>query len=198
MKARSIRTLAVMASVGLIVGALAAGPADAAKKKKPACAPYATAVEAAAEAPVVQVSDAATEEKPVVVEFEHPASLVQEAAQLPDTQDEQYVNIQVTSKAPAGLYVKEEFNSRHDIDLYLYNDAAEEVASSGAFNPAPVAPPVGPYNLNADGRGGESWESIAGFEAAPCQGFTAESIAYATTGTPVKMTIWLGEVVAEE
>lgn len=195
MKSRSVRTLAVLASAGLILGAFVAGPADAAKKKKKpaACAPYATAVEAAAEAPVVQVSEAATEEAPVVVEFEHPESLVQEHPALPDTQDEKYANIQVTSKAPAGLYVKIEFEARHDIDLYLYNDAAEEVASSGAFNAAPVDP-----YFNAGGRGGETWESITGFEAAPCQGFTAESIAYASPGTPVKMTIWLGEIIAAE
>lgn len=198
MKSRSVRTLAVLASAGLILGAFVAGPADAAKKKKkPACAPYATAVEAAAEGPVVQVTEAATADAPVVVEFEHPASLVQEAPQLPDTQDEKYVNIQVTSKAPAGLYVKEEFNSRHDIDLYLFDEAGEEVASSGAFNPAPVNV-ADRIDFSSGGRGGETFESITGFEAAPCQGFTAESIAFATPGTPVKMTIWLGEVIAPE
>ena len=194
MKSRSVRTFAVLASASLIVGAFAAGPADAAKKKKkPACAPYVTAVEGAAEAPVVTVTEKATEEAPVVVEFEHPASLVQEHEALPDTQDEQYANIQVASKAPAGLYVKIEFDARHDIDLYLYDDAGEEVASSGAFNAAPVAP-----FFDAGGRGGETFESITGFETAPCQGVTAESIAYASPGTPVKMTIWLGEIIAAE
>jgi hypothetical protein len=191
MKSRSVRTLAVLASAGLMVGAFAAGPADAAKKKKkPACAPYATSVEAAAEAPLVRVTEAATADKPVVVEFDHPASLVQEHASLPDTQDEKYVNIQVVSKASAGLYVKEEFASRHDIDLYLLNGAGERVASSGAFNPLPVG------QFSAGGRGGETFESITGFEAAPCEGYTAESIAYTTPGTKVKMTIWLGEVIA--
>ena len=204
MKSRSVRTLAVLASAGLIVGAFAAGPADAAKKKKKkpkalSCAPATPGIEAAAEAPFVKVTEAATEEKPIVVEFEHPQSLVQEHEALPDTQDEKYVNIQVVSKASQGLYIKEEFNNRHDIDLYLYNAAGEEVASSGAFNPAPVNAGVHPAaDTTAGGRGGETFESILGFEATPCEAYTAESVAFASPGTPVKMTIWLGEVVAAE
>lgn len=198
MKARSARTFAVVASVAMIVGAFAAAPADAAKKKKKklSCAPATSPIEAAAEAPLVRVTAKATEEKPIVVEFEHPSSLVQEHEALPDTQDEQYVNIQVVSKASEGLYIKEEFDDRHDIDLYLYNGAGEEVASSGAFNPAPVS--AGPADLSSGGNGGENFESIPGFEAAPCELYTAESIAYATPGTPVKMSIWVGEVVVPE
>lgn len=194
MKSRSMRTLSVLASVGLIVGAFAAGPADAAKKKKKklSCAPATSAIEAAAEAPLVRVTSKATEEKPIVVEFEHPESLVQEHEALPDTQDEQYVNIQVVSKATEGLYIKEEFEDRHDIDLYLYDGAGEEVASSGAFNAAPVGP------FSAGGNGGENFESIPGFPADPCALYTAESAAYATPGTPVKMSIWVGEVVTPE
>lgn len=194
MRSRSIRTLAVLASAGLLVGAFAAGPADAAKKKKKGvtCAPFTPTNEAAAEAPLVRVTEKATAEKPIVVEFEHPASLVQEHASLPDTQDEKYVNIQVVSKASQGLYIKEEFNRWHDIDLYLYNTAGEEVASSGAFNPIPVGP------FSSGGNGGENFESISGFAANPCEGYTAESVAFATPGTPVKMSIWLGEVAAAE
>jgi hypothetical protein len=197
MKVRSSRIIAVTASVALIVGAFTVGTADAAKKKKKvSCAPYVTGMEAAAESPLVQVTEAATAEKPIVVEFDHPASLVQEHPSLPDTQDEKFVNIQVVSKASSGLYVKEEFTARHDIDLYLYNGAGEEVASSGAFNAAPLDVPV--FDFDAGGRGGETFESITGFEAAPCEGYTAESRAYTTPGTPVKMTIWLGEVIAPE
>lgn len=198
MKPRSIRTLALVATAGLLVGAFAAGPAEAKKKKKKpfTCAPFTSGVEAAAETPVVLVTEAATEEKPVVVELEHPASLVQEHEALPDTQDEQYVNIQVVSKASQGLYIKEEFNSRHDIDLYLYNSVAEEVDSSGGFNPAPVT--VGPLDLSSGGRAGENYESIVGFPADSCGGYTAESVAFATSGTPIKFSIWLGEVVVPE
>lgn len=198
MTSRWIRTVAVLGSVGLIVGAFAAAPADAAKKKKKGvtCAPFETSFEPAAEAEVVRVTEAATEEKPIVVEFSHPASIVQEHPALPDTQDEQYVNIQVVSKAATGLYIKDEFSSRHDIDLYLYDSAGEEVDSSGGFNTLPVT--IGPVDFTSGGRAGENYESIVGFPADPCAGYTAESVAFASPGTDGTFSIWLGEVVVPE
>lgn len=199
MRSRSIRTLAVLASAGLLVGAFAAAPADAAKKKKKkgvTCAPFETSFEAAAEAPLVRVTEAATEETPIVVEFSHPPSVVQEHPSAPDTQDEQYVNIQVVSKAGSGLYIKDEFASRHDIDLHLYNSAGEEVDSSGGFNTLPVT--LGPVDFTSGGRAGENYESIVGFAADPCAGYTAESVAFASPGTDGTFSIWLGEVVVPE
>lgn len=195
---RVVRSLALIATASLVLGAFVAAPAEAAKKKKKpfTCAPFTPGLEAAAEAPVVRVTEAATEEKPIVVEAEHPASLVQEHSALPDTQDEQYVNIQIVSKASQGLYIKEEFNSRHDIDLHLYDAAGEEVDSSGGFNPTPVK--VGILDFTSGGRAGENYESIVGFPADSCAGYTAESVAFATPGTPIKFSIWLGEVVVPE
>lgn len=195
---RFIRAFAVVGMSALVLGAFAAVPAEAKKKKKKAftCAAFTPGIEAAAEAPVVRVTEAATEAAPIVVESAHPESLVQEHSALPDTQDEQYVNIQVVSKASQGLYIKEEFNSRHDIDLHLYNSAGEEVDSSGAFNPLPVDATY--IDFTSNGRGGENYESIVGFPADSCGGYTAESVGYATSGTPIKFSIWLGDAVAPE
>ena len=179
---RSTRAIAVLASAGMLVGAFAAGPAEAGKKKKkkPAtCAAFTPGLEEAAEAPVTQVTAAATEEKPVVIELEHPAS-------TPVTAENLYFNVQVNNPA-SGLYILHEFGSDSDIDLYLYDAGGEEVASSGAFNPAPI-----PGVTDADGNGGMGFESIPGFAAGQCEGFTIESHPYLTPGTPATLKLWLG------
>src|SRR5688500_750099 len=68
MKIRTIRGIAVLASVGLLVGAFAVGPAEARKKKKKkkpvACAPYAPG-ENGADQKVTVITDAATADAPV-------------------------------------------------------------------------------------------------------------------------------------
>ncbi|MDQ3958421.1 MAG: hypothetical protein M3273_08885, partial [Actinomycetota bacterium] len=70
---KTIRTLSVIASAALIVGAFTAGPADAAKKKKkppvaPAgCAEY-TPSEWSADVPVTKITDEHTAEAPLVIE----------------------------------------------------------------------------------------------------------------------------------
>ena len=197
MKPRSVRTFAVLASAGLIVGAFAAGPADAAKKKKKpfACAPATAAVpaegnssnaEEAAEAEVVNVTAAATEEKPLVIEYEHGAALD------PVIEDTLYFAFQVVSKTPgAGLYLKMEWpGAESDMDMYMYDASGAEVASSGAFNPLPV-----PGVFDAGGNGGQGFESIPGFAATPCSPYTIESKAYATPGESMTLSVWLGEPV---
>ena len=175
------KSLAVVASAALIVGAFVAAPAEAKKKKKAVkCGQFAPAVEGSEEAPIVQITPAATEEKPVEIKLEHgPAA-------YPAHTEDLYANIQVVGPS-AGLYIREEFSDYHDIDLYLYDAAGEEVASSGAFNPAPI-----PGVTDADGNGGTNFESIPGFAVSQCAGFTINSHAYLTYGTEATLKIWLG------
>jgi hypothetical protein len=180
------RTAAVSASVALVFSALSAAPAEA--KKKIRCPAFSAGYEGAAEADTLKVTDKATEKKPLTVEFDHPASLTVVA------DDYKYYNVQIFSKARAtGLYIREEFNEMSDIDLYLYDEAGEEVASSGAFNPAPI-----PGLTDAGGNGGSGFESIPGFATERCAGFSIESHAYMTPGTDVALKIWLGKPAKEE
>jgi len=181
---RTLRTISALASVGLLVGAMTAGPADAAKKKKKklVCDAFTPGVEDAAEAEVVKITPKATEKKPVVIEFEHAGSAPVAA------QDHQWFNVQVYSKTPtAGLWIKDEFSDRHDIDLYLYNSAGEEVALSGGFNPLPEV------GGDSDGNATTNSEQIPGYPAGQCEGYTIESVGFLTPGTDATLSIWFGE-----
>lgn len=198
---RTIKTLSVLASIGMLVGAFAAVPAEAAKKKKKpfACAP-ATATppaegnsgnpEEAAEAEVLNLTAAATEEKPLVIEYEHGQAI----ADL-GMEDTKYFAFQVVSKTPgAGVYILQEWPGQEsDIDLYLSDSSGAEVASSGAFNPAPV-----PILLDSGGSGGQGFESISGYPADPCSPYTIESKAYLTPGEDMTLKLWLGEAAEPE
>lgn len=201
MRARTMKTLSVLASVGLLAGAFAAGPADAAKKKKKkfAC-PAATATapteghsansEEAAEAEVLNLTAAATEEEPLVIEYEHGQAIAD--AGMEDTK---YFAFQVVSKTPgAGVYILQEWpGTESDIDLYMYDETGAEVASSGAFNPAPI-----PMVFDSGGSGGMGYESISGYAADPCSPYVIESRAYLTPGEEMTLSLWLGEVAEEE
>lgn len=183
----SLRTFATLASAALLVGAFAAAPADAAKKKKKkplTCDTFTPGVEDAAEAEVVKVTPAASEAKPLVIEFEHPGS-------IPVAPDKQYFNFQIHSGKPGtGLWIKSEFEERHDLDLYLYNEAGEEVALSGGFNTVPEA-------HDSDGNATTNSEQIPGYPVGQCEGYTLGSSAYLTSGTDVKLTVWLGEATED-
>ena len=204
MRSRSIRTLAVLASAGMIVGAFAAVPAEAAKKKKPfACAPATPAPPAsdhagASDAPsgeVTTITEAATEEAPVVIEYDHGPALYVFGTSQPIQEDNAYFNLQVVSNKPdQGLYILQEWGTPvTDIDLYLYDDSGTQVAYSGAFNAAPEPTPVQDFS-GPNGTGGEGFESISGYPAVPCVAHTIESVAYMTQGEPVTLKVWLGPV----
>lgn len=193
MRLHTIRTTAVLAVAALVIGAFVALPAEAAKKKALKCSPFAPAVEGAAESPVVKITPKATEKAPVEIKIEHGMAGPTNPVDGSDLFNEwKYANIQIFGPA-SGLYIREEFSERHDIDLYLYDAAGEEVESSGGFNTAPVSP-----FFDAGGRAGTNYESIPGYPVSPCQGFTIGSNAYLTYGTEATIKIWFGEVVAPE
>lgn len=203
---RSIRTLSVLASAALILGAVVAGPADAKKKKKPkppppppACATV-TPVEPqsgseqtaeALEAPMVTVTDAATAEKPHVFEYSHGAAIYDEHIQ----EDTVFFNVQVDSATPdALLFVRLEWaeGPGSDMDLYLYDaSTGEQVESSGSPNlPVPVGPlPTGQETGWETGAWG--YESISDFPVTDCAAFTIESRAYLTAGEDMQAKVWL-------
>ena len=200
---RSIRSLAVLASVGLIFGAFMA-PAEAGKKKKkkkpvpvacPAFAPSEPESDSAEtaealEAPVQKVTAAHTEAAPLVVEYEHGPAFWDPALGTPVHEDTQFFNFQV--EGAGGLHIKAEWAaSPSDLDLYLY-DGGARVASSGSFNAAAVDATV--IDFSAGGNGGVGFETIPGFGITNCQGLTLESRAFITPGEAVTLKVWLGEV----
>ena len=196
MGSRSIRILAVVASAALILGALVAGPADA-KKKKKGC-PAASFVEPASpsgsrtEVPggeVTTITDTATADAPVVIEYEHGPALWDTANQEPIVEDTKWFNIQVDSAAPAAaLYARQEWPipSVSDMDLYLWDGpSGAQVAVSGAFNGAPVPVPV------VGETGGMGYESISGLVVGDCAGLAVESRAFMTAGEVMTLKVWL-------
>lgn len=195
---RSFRGIAVVASAAMVLGAFAAAPAEAKKKKKscPAFQPVEPTSDSgekaeALEAEIVKVTDKATADKPIVIEYEHGPALWETATQTPIVEDTAFFNFQVQTKKPgAGLHLEMTWPtpSESDIDMYLY-DTGARAASSGAFNPAPV-----PGVFDASGNGGMGFETIPGFDAANCAGYTVESRAFMTTGQDVTLTVYLGEV----
>ena len=195
MRARSIRTLAVLASVGLLVGAFGAGPADAKKKKKkkkaPSCAPV-TAGGNGAEAELVRLTTAATAEKPVEIELETAQGLGFSSTAPDGGGDEGatshvYQNLQVISAVPGtALNARVEFGQHQDYDFFLRDAASQEsLAYSAGFN--------GPAPVDSGDGGHAEWgaEAIDAFAYEKCTGYTLDVVSAVTEGGPVALKIWL-------
>lgn len=203
---RIVRSLALIATASLVLGAFVAGPADAKKKKKKkpkaaACAPY-TPGEAGADAPVTVVTDAATEEAPVEVTVSTAEGL---GFSSPDgasgdtgPTSHAYANVQVDSATSGrGLYVRVEFTPAFDYDGYLRTSDGTAVAYSAGFNqaPMPAGDPTG-FGLDGTGHGGHSEqgaEQIDGWPTADCDGFTYDIVSAGTPGEDVTVKYWLGD-----
>lgn len=195
MKSRSVRTLAVLASAGLIVGAFAASPADAAKKKKkPACAAY-TPTEWGTGQPINVVTDKHTAEAPLVLELETAEGLGSSSPNPPEEDPTNpitrvFSNVQVDSGAPgSGLYATLEYQFPLDYDLYVRGDDGTGLAYSAGFAP-------GVPFLDGTGNGGETGqgtENILGLTTADCTGYLVDVISAATPGGAVTLKLWLGE-----
>lgn len=199
---KTIRTFAVVASAALLVGAFVVAPAEAAKKKKKPSCPTATYAEPAspsasrpeAGAEVIKVTDKATAEAPIVVEYEHGAALWETATQAPIQEDTLWFPIQVDSASPTkGLFVRLDWGvpSVSDIDLYLWDGISGEQAEvSGATNAVPVNAPF------VAETGAMGYESISGFAVADCSNYLVESRAFMTAGEAMTLTLWLGDPAA--
>lgn len=197
MRSRSIRTLSVLASTALLLGAFAATPADAAKKKKkkkpPVCAPWVPS-EKAADAELIKVTDEATEEAPIEVEVETGPGVGsgRPGGTFGGATSEAFVNVQVDSKAPAaGLYTTIEFTPTWDYDLYLDDSTGTEVAHSAGFlNQS--------FTEGAAGESGIGSENLYGLETADCGGYTVDVLGATTPGETVILKLYLGEVQTPE
>ena len=196
--ARTTRTLAVIASAGLLVGAFAGTPAEAAKKKKKkkpaACAAFVPG-EAGADKPALVVTDAATEAAPVsqtVTLDMVPA----EGAVVPESRD--YFNVQVDSAAAeAGLYGLIEFPTRRDYDLEFLHPDGSYAARSHDFNTLWTGTPADAETAANGGHGGEatdSSEKIVGIRTSDCGGYTVEVVNWLGEGGELTVKLWLGEI----
>lgn len=179
-------------------------PAKPKKPKKPKTPPAAPECPAyvpgdnGKDAELVKVTDAATAESPVVVEFDAGQGLAVGptlGVPLPDTSTRTYHNIQVDSVNPeVGLYVRLEFADRHDYDLYLQYPDGTEADHSGDFNTILESPVHSCGGTSCSS--GSNFEEVDGIATADCGGWTTESVAYLTNGGDVTMKVWLGEVKA--
>ena len=200
-----IRSAAVIASAGLITGALVGGmaPAQAAKKKckkfKPAkvFASDSQSQADASKAKVKKVTDKFTAKKPLTIEYSHgPAAWLladpedPTTGQRPVVEDTKWFNFQVDSKKKfVGLYLRQEWasTSPSDMDLYLYDRTGGQAGTSGEFNATPG------LGLGT-GDGGMGYEQISGLGVTDCAGYTAESRAFSTAGEAMTLKVWLGPV----
>jgi len=200
MKSRSVRTLAVLASAGLILGAFVAGPADAAKKKKkkPVCATY-TPTEWGAGQPINIVTDKHTAEAPLVIEVETHEGLGFTSADAPEDDptnpvSHAFLNVQADpAAATTGLYGMIEFNPVWDYDfLFRGDDGAALAYSAGG------APYVGPFD--GTGHGGQAHpgtEQIDGLTSGDCTGYLVDIVSATTPGDTVTLKLWLGDAAYE-
>lgn len=199
---RTVRTLSVVASVVLIVGAFAAGPADAKKKKKkpvPAgCAAYVPG-ELGAGQPVTVVTDAATAEAPVEVEIDT-AEGVGFTSPNGSADDEGmpshvFTNVQVDSASPeTGLYIRLEFPEGLEYDLFArLADGTSYAYVAGSNHTGTL---VSQGGLDGTGNGGHSEvgaEVLEGLTTSDCGGYTIDVASAITPGGAVTVKYWLGE-----
>lgn len=201
---KTTRTIAVVAAASLLVGAFVAGPADARKKKKKKRKPPVVVVEqcpaytpgaAAADVPVLQVTDAATAEAPVTVELETAAGLgMGRDATSPEGQNvsHAYQNLQIDSANPsAGLFARIEFVELEDYDLYMDTADGTNVATSAGY----MAVSDGDLQnaTDNDSTTAPGSEQINGYPATDCDGFTLDVVGATTPGDTVVLKLWLAE-----
>lgn len=187
---RLFRIAALASSAVVLAGALAA-PAAARKgcgkfkPSEPASASGQTGE--ALEEKVVKVTDKATENKPITIEFHQEPGAWHPDGSEPMVDNSTFFNFQVVSKqkvALLNLHADWGAPTTSDLDYYLFDGTGTEIGSSTAFNPFP---PLNPST------GGEGFEFIEGMPAPRCDGFTLESRPYLSpTGEDVTLTVWLG------
>ena len=199
---RTIRTLSVIASAALIVGAFTAGTADAKKKKKPkpaapaGCAAY-TPSEWSTDIPVTTITDAHTAEAPLVVQVPTEAGVGTSSGDSPENSDEShaahaFLNVQVDSAAPVtGLYGTLEFTPAFDYDLFFRgNDGVGLAYSAGTSHLIPL------LGLDGTGQGGHSGmgtENIDGLETTDCTGYLVDVVTSIGPGEETTLKLWLGD-----
>ena len=184
---RFVRTLAVMASAGLVLGAFVAAPAEA-KKKKKGCATYVPG-EKGAGAPVTKVTSKNTADAPAAVEVDAGPGFGMgrdpegEGAHVSHA----YANVQVDPTAPSDvLSVRISWaNPVEDFDVYLDTADGTELANSAGFGPLTSGSDYAHSELGS--------ETIVAYPVADCEGFTVDVVGATTAGGTVTVEYWLGE-----
>ena len=199
MKARrTLKATAVVGAAALILGAFAAGPADAKKKKKvkkPAvCAPY-TPAEQGATAPITLVTDAATKDAPATAKVTAARGIGTGTGSPADAVTQSqithvYTNVQVDSTLPAtALNIRLEMPATEDYDLAVLNPDGSQAAAAQGFNPEPTV-------YNDDGNGGHTEKGAEVIDALPtndCQGYTHDISTASGMGGELTVKYWVGE-----
>jgi hypothetical protein len=197
MRTPTVRVVALIGAVALLLGAFVATPAVAKKKKKKApaaCAPYSPGEKGAGQ-PITVVTDAATKDAPVEVTVATDPGLGSSSATGEGEPTEgltshTYTNVQIDSAAPsAGLYVSLQFDPQWDYDLWMRDSGHAAVAYSAGSSPTPT-----PFT-DGTGNGGHTEtgsENIDGYAAADCNGFTIDIANAGSPGGDVVVKYWLG------
>lgn len=148
--------------------------------------------EQGAEAETITVTDAATAEAPVVVEFDSGPGFTRDIITGLNAYNETtsvYHNVQVDSAAAeAGLYARIEFPDHHDYDLFLNHADGSRAAASGGTNTAP-----GVLSCGDGCTDGSNFEQVEGVRTADCAGYTSQTMSFLSTGGATKLILWLGE-----
>lgn len=189
---RSKRALATLLAAALAVGMVGVPVAEAGKKKKKVCTPFAPPEGSAVEETTV-VTDAATEEAPLEVTV--PTGPGLGIGRNPDdfgaAVSQQYVPVQVDSKKSGmGLYARVNFTPAWDYDLYLDDSFGNELMASGGFFAIDDAELGGDADHSETGPG---FEAIYGATSADCDGFVYDIVGATTPGEDVTLQLWLGE-----
>ena len=192
---KTLRSLAVLASAALVLGAFVA-PADAKKKKVKQCAPYA-APSWAGEAETSVVTDAATADAPVEVELTTAPGAGFTSPDDPEggTGDvtKVYHNVVVDSAASsAPLNVRIEYAPIWDYDLFLRIPAGPAVAYEADFNPATAGGPT-PVGGNEGAHPEVGAGQVDAYPSPDCAGYTVDVSSAITAGGAVTLKLWLGE-----
>lgn len=193
---KTIRTLSVLASAALVVGAFTAGAADAKKKKKKPGCPVYTPSEWSADAPVNVVKDEHTAEAPLVLEVPTEAGVGTSSGDSPDGGDgaaaHAFVNVQVDSTQPVtGLYGTVEFTPVWDYDLFFRSNDGIGLAYSAGFSP--FVPLLGLDGTGHGGHSGVGTENIDGLTTKDCTGYLVDVVTATGPGEDVTLKLWLGE-----
>jgi len=188
---KTVRTLAVVASAALLLGAVAVVPAGARAKK---CAPFETSG-VGAEAETSIVTDKATADAPIEVTIATDPGAGFTNADDPsgDTgaTSHKFHNVQVDSKAKtAKLFVRAEFLPSWDYDLFLRLPEGPSVAYEADFNPLTVGGPT-PVGGTSNGHAEPGVSQIDGQVSLDCEGFTVDVGSSITPGGEVTLKFWL-------
>ena len=194
---RGLRSIAVLSSAALVLGASFALPAEAKKKKKKpkVCAAYVPAQWGEGQ-PINLVTDAHTAEAPLEIAVPTSPGLGTSSGEPPAEEDTNpvshaFLNVQVDSKLKeVGLYATVTHTPGFDYDLYIRDNGGTGLAYSAGFLAG------GPEFTGGTGNGGHTGvgsENIDGLTTPDCGGYLVDIISATTPGEEVTLTLWLGE-----